>query len=202
MILKCCYFLELICFMDIKTARNHYSSVINTINHYEKIDQFIDYFERTWFPVTDSDVTKYDFNLWNYSDKFNFKGNKNQLIKKGELHKYILFSNNAVESFNHLMNQCLEHNSKVIISKFIDILKFIFIRMSSNNKADEINANSEQRTLISDILRELVELGYGKNGKIIDYETLKKLKNYKNEDVIFNLTFTKEEDGKIQMMNN
>ncbi len=48
-----------------------------------------------WFPVIDSDITKYDFNLWNYSNKFNFNGNKNQLIKKGELDKCILFSNNA-----------------------------------------------------------------------------------------------------------
>lgn len=94
------------------------------------------------------------------------------------------------------MNQCLEHNAKVSVSKFIDILKFIFIRMSSNNETEELNVNSEQSTLISDILRELVELGYGKNEKIIDYETLKKLKNYKNEDVIFNLTFTKEDNGK------
>ena len=38
---------------------------------------------------------------------------------------------------------------------------------------DEVNANSEQRTLISDFLRELVELGYGKNGKIRDYKILK-----------------------------
>ena len=45
-------------------------------------------------------------------------------------------------------------------------------------------------------MRELVELGYGKNDKMIDHETLKKLKYYKNEDVIFNLTFTKEDDGK------
>jgi len=65
--------------------------------------------------------------------------------------------------------------------------------MSSYNETDEVNVNSEQRILISDILWELVELGYGKNGKIIDYETLKKLKNYKNEEVIFNLTFTKED---------
>ena len=101
-----------------------------------------------------------------------------------------------VESFNHLMNQCLEHNNKVSISKFIDILKFIFIRMSSNKDTEEVNVNTEQRTLISDILRELVELGFGKNDKMIDYETLKILKYYKNEDVIFNLTFTKEDDGK------
>ena len=68
--------------------------------------------------------------------------------------------------------------------------------MSSNKDTEEVNVNTEQRTLISDILRELVELGYGKNDKMIDYETLKKLKYYKNEDVIFNLTFTKEDDGK------
>jgi len=94
------------------------------------------------------------------------------------------------------MNQSLEHYTKV------SIWKFIIISISSNYEPDEVNVNSEQRALISGILIELVELGYGKNGKIIDYETLKKLKNYKNEDVIFNLTFTKEEDGKIQMMNN
>jgi len=81
--------------MDIKTARNHYSNDIKNINHNDKFDQFIDYLERTWFPVTDSDITKYDFNLLNFSNKFNFNGNKNQLIKKGELDKCILFSNNA-----------------------------------------------------------------------------------------------------------
>ena len=64
-------------------------------------------------------------------DKFNFKGNKNQLIKKGELDKYISFSNNAVESFNHFLNQCLEHNSKDSKSKFIDNLIFK-IRMMNN----------------------------------------------------------------------
>ena len=66
--------------------------------------------------------------------------------------------------------------------------------MSSNKDTEEVNVNTEQRTLISDILRELVELGYGKNDKMIDYETLKKLKYYKNEDVIFNLTFIKADD--------
>ena len=37
---------------------------------------------------------------------------------------------------------------------------------------------------------------------MIDYETLKKLKYYKNEDAIINLTFTKDDDGKNQIMNN
>ena len=48
------------------------------------------------------------------------------------------------------------------MSKFIDILKFVFIRMTSNNENEALNIKNEQRTLISDILRELVELGYGK----------------------------------------
>ena len=60
------------------------------------------------------------------------------------------------------MNQCLEYNSKVSMSNFIDILKFVFIRMTSNNENEALNIKNEQRTLISDILRELVELGYGK----------------------------------------
>ena len=52
------------------------------------------------------------------------------------------------------------------MSNFIDILKFVFIRMTSNNETEALNINNEQRTLISDILRELVELGYGKNDKL------------------------------------
>ena len=35
--------------------------------------------------LTDSDKTKFDFYIWNYKNKFNFKGNKFKLIKDGEL---------------------------------------------------------------------------------------------------------------------
>ena len=65
--------LELLCFMDIETARKHYFNVIKDINHNDKFRQCFDYFERTWFPVTDSDPTIYGFNLWNYRDKFKLK---------------------------------------------------------------------------------------------------------------------------------
>ena len=97
--------------MDINTSREHYSIILKTISHNNKIDDFLEYFESTWFPVKEGDNTKFEFDLWNYANKFNFKGNKKQLIKNGELDKYILFSNNAVESFNHLMNQCIDSNS-------------------------------------------------------------------------------------------
>lgn len=37
--------------------------------------------------------------LWNYYDKFDFRETQKQLNDSGSLEKYILFSNNAVESF-------------------------------------------------------------------------------------------------------
>ena len=45
------------------------------------------------------------------------------------------------------------------------MLKFIFIRMEGNNFNN--NAGYTEKTLSSDILRELVKGGYGKNNKII-----------------------------------
>ena len=80
--------------------------------------KFVQYFEETWFQKNDNDKPYYEFDLWNYSSKFYFKGNKNQLIKAGELEKYLLFSNIAVESFNFLINKCLDSNSRVSASKF------------------------------------------------------------------------------------
>ena len=60
----------------------------------------------------------------------------NLILKNGELSNYILFSNNACESFNHLINQCISSNIRVNIVKFEEVLKFIFIRMESNNDSD------------------------------------------------------------------
>ena len=79
----------------------------------------------------------YKFSLWNYTSKFKFKGTKFSLFKEGEIDKYIFFSNNAVECFNHLINQCVDINTKVSISKFEEILKFIFIRFTSNHESGE-----------------------------------------------------------------
>jgi len=55
------------------------------------------------------------------------------------------------------------------ISKFEEILKYIFIRMNSlTNKNDNNVVRYAEKTLISDLLREIISLGYGKNGKIIN----------------------------------
>ena len=75
--------------------------------------------------------------MWNYKNKFNFKGNKSKLLKDGELSNYILFSNNACESFIHLINQCISSNTRVNIVNFEEVLKFIFIRMESNNDSNK-----------------------------------------------------------------
>ena len=88
-----------------------------------EVNKLIDYFEHTWFSINNSEnASIYEFSIWNYSSKFKFKGTKTLLFKEGEIDKYIFFSNNAVESFNHLINQCLDNNTKVSISKFEEIL--------------------------------------------------------------------------------
>ena len=71
------------------------------------------------------------------------------------------FTNNASESFNHLINECISSNSKVAFNKFEDMLKFVFIRMEGLNSSHGYT----QKTLVSDILRDLIEKGYGKNIK-------------------------------------
>jgi len=99
-----------------------------------------------------------------------------------------------VESFNHLISSYLEKNTRVSISKFEEIIKFIFIRFTSNNKSD-INSNKyEEKCLVSDLLRELIELGYGKNGKVIKLNDYKKIKDEFKEDLAFKLTFNEQDD--------
>ena len=57
------------------------------------------------------------------------------------------------------MNPCIESNSKVSIAKLIDILKFLFIRMVCNNDKNNKNNLYEEKSLISDLLRKLVQIG-------------------------------------------
>ena len=137
---------ELLAFMKLEDARKYYKLVLEAIPKIDKFDEFIFYFEETWFLKNNEANTKYEFTLWGYSGKFNFSGTKKELIKSGDLEKYILFSNNAVESFNHIMNQCLYSNSRVSISKFEEIFKYIFIRMNSNtNKNDNLKEHIRRK---------------------------------------------------------
>ena len=68
--------------------------------------------------------------------------------------------------------------------------------MNSNLDSNSNENNRyKERTLISDLLRELISLGYGKNGKIITSKDLKILKKNYIENVAFNFTFIKEKDS-------
>ena len=47
----------------------------------EYYSKFFNYFEATWFPLNnEEEEVKYDFSLWSYYGKFNFKRNKKELI--------------------------------------------------------------------------------------------------------------------------
>ena len=63
------------------------------------------------------------------------------------------------------------------------------------------NHNKEgfnEKTFISDILKELIEIGYGKSKQIIKKGDLKKIKSVTNLDMIYKLTFNNINDNNIK----
>ena len=96
--------------------------------------------------------------MWSYSGKSNFLDYKKILISQNNLKEYINFTNNTVESFNHLLNECLSKNTKVSFNKFEEIIKYVFIKFEGNidSNIKGYTKYTLEYTLISDILRELV----------------------------------------------
>ena len=154
-----------------------------------KFDNFFEYFESTWLSLEDNYKSKFDIELWSYYNKFNFKGNKNKLINEDRLNDYVFFTNNCVESFNNLLNKCINYNTKISFAKFEEVIKFVFIRMEGENDDENQIKDYEEKTLLSDLLRELVGLGFGKNNKIIKKNDLKKLKSNHNIADTYKLSF-------------
>ena len=70
--------------MNLKEAGEFYKIIKDKFSTESRFENFFDYFEDTWIALTDSDKIKFDFDIWNYKNKFNFKGNKFKLIKDGE----------------------------------------------------------------------------------------------------------------------
>jgi len=66
---------------------------------------------------------------------------------------------------------------------------------SLTNKNDNNVVRYAEKIFISDLLREIISLGYGKNGKIINSKDLKKLKNVYMKDKVFNFTFIKNNES-------
>ena len=60
--------------------------------------------------------------------------------------------------------------------------------MEGSKDINNINGY-EEKTLISDILKELIDIGYGKNNKLIKRGYLKKFKSIHKLDDIYKLTF-------------
>ena len=114
---------------------------------------------------------------------------------ENNLKENVNFTNNAIDSFNHCINQCLNINNKVSFKKIEEIIKYLFIKM----EGDENNTNTsgyKEKTLVSDILRELISFGYGKNGKIIKVNDWEKLENNNiKSSEIYKLTFGSSESN-------
>ena len=174
----------------------------NFSDSYEKYNNFYEYFEETLLAFDSNIKTKFDFGLWAYINKFSFKGNKTKLISEDKLEEYVFFTNNATESFNNLINSCLSNNSKTSFTKFEEIIKFIFIRMEGEMEDENKNKGYEEKTLVSDILRELINLGFGKNGKIIKKVDLKKIKSISNINEIYKLSFEPLNDNENSIDDN
>ena len=72
-------------------------------NHFirEKFKLFFDYFEKTWLNLEDNDDVKFNFDVWSYYNKFDFKTSKKikTLISEKLLEEYIFITNNCYESF-------------------------------------------------------------------------------------------------------
>ena len=62
-------------------------------------------------------------------------------------------------------------------------------------KEDSNIETYKEKTLISDILKELIELGSGKNKKIIKKSELKKIKSVTDLDMLYKLTFDNINDN-------
>ena len=112
---KCLIFnLEFLAFMDFDSAKEYYNLIKTEFpDTDENLSKYYNYFENIWFPLDGNNEVRYTFKLWSYKNKFEFKGTKKNLINEDKLKDYIFFTNNACESFNHLMNSCLTYNTNV-----------------------------------------------------------------------------------------
>ena len=183
--------------MNKDTAIDFYNEIKNTFDD-EIFNEFYEYFELTWLNPDINIKTKFEFSLWSYHGKFDFKNQrKKYLISDEALDNSIFVSNNTCESLNNLNNNYIEINSKVSLSKFETILKALFIRKESNR----VNTNQRAEKIInkrsvSDNLLSLINLGVGLKKKLFTANDLKKIKESNKEENLprLNLIENKEDD--------
>ena len=178
--------LKLLPFMPLNSAINFYKKVKNEYDNVYK--EFFVYFENTWLSLDCNNKSKYDFNLWSYDGKFNTEKTRTQLIAEKKFKDYVFFSNNACESLNHLINSLIAVNNNVSLTRFELIIKTLFIRMEYKKNEDDQNEKTiERKQQLSDILIELIKLGFGVSKGLLNRKDISLIKNLRNENDIFKL---------------
>ena len=178
--------LKLLPFMPLNSAINFYKKIKSEYDNVYK--DFFVYFEITLLTLELNTKSKYDFNLWSYDGKFNAEKTRTQLIAEKKFKEYVFFSNNACESLNHLINSLIAVNNNVSLTRFELIIKTLFIRMEyKNNEGDQNEKNIERKQQLSDILIELIKLGFGASKGLLKKKDIGLIKNLRNENDIFKL---------------
>ena len=124
--------LKILPFLEKSKAIEFYKKIKEEIGFVdENFIKFYVYFEKNWLNEDINYNTKYDFDEWCHYGKYDFKGIKKILIEKNGLKNYICFSNNCVESVNHLINSFITSNTIVSFARFEIIVKNLLIRMEN-----------------------------------------------------------------------
>ena len=180
--------LKLLPFMTYKNAKDFYDKIKDSYN--TDYSTFFDYFEQTWLDPEEENKSIYPFRLWKYEGKINLNTNRSELISQKSLEDYIFLSNNACESLNHLINSLIAINQNVSITRFEIILKTLFIRMEAIDNQNQDLQQIERKRQFSDLLMDLIKLGYGKKKGLVKENEFKLIKKFKEEKYIFKLTFS------------
>lgn len=188
--------LKLIPFMSIENAREYYLKIKDYFNE-DLFNNFYTYFEQTWLNLDENETVKFDFNIWSYYKKFDFKNaRKKVLISKESLDEYIFVSNNCCESLNNLINNFIQINSKISLNRFEAIIKTLFIRMECNrSNENQIAEGMIHKRVLSDVLLDIINNGFGFNNNIINESQFKKLKLKPDEGTIFKIIYNDNNDN-------
>ena len=97
--------LKILPFLNKTKAIKFYKDIKNFIGDMDdNFKAFYAYFEKYWLNEDINKETVYDFAMWSYYGKFDFKTSKKQLVDDSTLNENVFYSNNCVESLNHVIN--------------------------------------------------------------------------------------------------
>ena len=124
------YNLKLLPFLKENDAINFYQKL--KIDSDEKFEEFFEHFESNWLAIEENKKSKFEFKFWSYSKYLNKTNKKGKNLKDHDrLKDKVFYSNNCVESINHLINSYIDVNNKIGIARFEIILKTLFIRLNT-----------------------------------------------------------------------